>query len=179
MKQYRLPNGLVMAALAGSIILTGASTTIMARERDGEKRARPRAVQQTHKTRTVPSTSRQVHRSGPVHKSKVTVHSSSPRITRALPSGYRTIRTPGRHYYFHKGKYYRRHPHGFEIVSVPRFYHLPPHARRVIANRIVYFVCDDVWYTAHDGYYEICEAPHVHGSLIFEAGPLRFVLTDH
>ena len=176
MKLHQLPNGLMVSALTAAILVAGAAGTVTARDRDGHKGREARI--ERHDRPNNHTVNRRVQQRGPAYRNRVTVRAKSHRIIHALPSGYRTIHTPGHRYYYHHGVFYSRHPHGYEIVTAPRFYHLPPHARRIVVNRAVYYVCDDVYYSWHDGYYVICETPRIHSSIIFGAGPLRIVLTD-
>ncbi len=166
MKSYRLST-VTTAVLTSAVLCTGLFT-IEARDRGGR-------VDQGH---------RGEHRAGKIdhhrgNRVKVDRHDRHGHVVRSLPHGYRTIRTPGRHYYCHGGVYYARHSHGYEIVKAPRFHHLPRNARRIVVNRGVYYVCDDVYYRPCDGWYEVCERPVVvEKSIVFDAGPLRIVLSD-
>ena len=178
MKQYRTFSRMMAVALTASVLFAGTAAT--ARDRDGVRRMKPKSDQRRSDTRRTPAPVVRTNRSvKPVPVAKTVVHHKpAPKVIHVLPRGYRTIRTVDRHYYYHNGVYYTRYGNGYEIISAPRFRHLPRHARRVVVNRVVYYVCDDVYYRPYNSYYEICEAPSVRSSIEFNAGPVKILLTD-
>ncbi|MBN1577611.1 MAG: hypothetical protein JW913_13715 [Chitinispirillaceae bacterium] len=177
MKLHHVTNGMMVMALTASVLFSGAVATTASDRDGGQRRGEPRNEQRDQKNQRSPS-SRRGSQARTVYQNKAVVHAPSQRIIHVLPAGYRTIRTGDHSYYYYKGVFYNRNPHGYVIVGAPRFHRLPQHARRVVVNRIVYYVCDDVYYCSRGGYYEICEVPHVEHSIEFKAGPVRIVLTD-
>lgn len=116
-----------------------------------------------------------------VYHQKKVIHHRKPQYVRSLPRRARVIHHGSRNYYYSSGRYYHRHPvYGWEIVSAPRFYSLPRHARRIYINHTPYWVCDNVYYHWCDGYYEVCEVPvYIENSITFQAGPFSVTLRDY
>ena len=177
---YRL-NRMMVAGLTATLLLTGSISTSMARDRGRHRRIEPKKEQHDQRKHDHrPSYRGKKHHRKHHHKNHTIHRTHQTRVVRSLPRGCRTFKAGHRRYYYHRGHYYRRHHHhGYEIVRAPRFRHLPRHARRVVYNRHVYYICDDIYYCYRGGYYEICEAPYVvQKSIEFDAGPIRIILSD-
>lgn len=196
MKMNRFSSSMITAALAASVLFTGTVSTASAGDRDGQRRNNEQRQDQRHHQDQRHQNDRSYHQErsrNNGHHEIHRVHEPSRRIVHALPQGYRSIRHGDRHYYYHKGVYYNRYNNGYEIVAAPRFYQLPHHARQIVINRTVYFVCDNVYYHSCGDYYEVCETPvvervvvcepiprrHSSSSIAIDAGPVRIVFSDH
>ncbi|MBN1760834.1 MAG: hypothetical protein JW863_21070 [Chitinispirillaceae bacterium] len=207
MKLHHVSKTTLAGLLTAAVLLAGAANNATAADR-GIKKVTARSATPTktrgkqnldRRTRTTTITTtksttvsrnarnydRRVTKALPVKKvvryaPKKVIRHNSPSYVRALPRGARVIRHGNDNYYYSSGRYYRHHPvYGWEIVSAPRFYALPPYARRIFVNHTPYWVYDNVYYHWCDGYYEICEVPYVENSITFQAGPFSVTLRDY
>ena len=200
----------VIGTVLTTLLITGTLQTVDARDRegrDGSRRHKSRTEQSTRKEKV--SSDRKIkhrkqkkhhdtyakkrhvkkevvhHRRNKHHSGKYHDHRAPKRVVRhdvikRLPSGYRIFSSGKNRYFYKKGRYYRRHKHGYVRVHRPRLHRLPRHARRVVIDWITYWVCDDIYYIYRDGCYEICERPYCSTSTVeFGLGPLHFIVTDH
>jgi hypothetical protein len=185
MKVTRLPNSLMAAALAASVLFTGGITAATAQDRngqwhnDGQRNGQQNQHNQQNQNDRSHHQERQWNNGQQGQRNHVehSFHQESYRndrphefyqgpkhqrpIIHALPAGYRTFHHGNREYFYHRGVCYNRYDNGYMMVEAPRFYYLPQHARQIIVNSVVYFVCDDIYYHSCGDYYEVCEAPVV------------------
>lgn len=182
MKKHHVTAKMMIAALATSLLLTGTLVSADARDRGEKKELRGKTTQQQrhhqkYQKRPMRKIAKKRHTT---HITKVVTHTPNrTRFVRRLPRKCRSIYVSGNRYYCHKGRYYRHHNNGYEIVRAPRIHRLPRHARRVIVNRIPYYVYGGVYYYHHNGYYEVCEAPCIESRVTLSAGPLSITFTDY
>lgn len=208
--KIHLPTKALITTVATSLLIAGTFQTVDARDRggrDGSRRHESRRTEQRSKKQ--PSSSRKnikrhdrkdshqsVAKKRHVTKKVVRQHHKRDHnaynrphrakrvakhdVIRRLPRGYRMHRSGKDRFYYHKGRYYRKHNHGYVRVYHPRLHRLPRHARRVVIDWVTYWICDDIFYIYRDGCYEICERPRCVTSTVgFGFGPLHFFVTDH
>jgi hypothetical protein len=80
-----------------------------------------------------------------------------------LPDGYRRFRIHDHDYYYFEGVYYDSGPSGYVVVDAPvdaDIPELPPGTETVVANGMIYYYVDGVFYVQQaDGSYVVVAAP--------------------
>jgi hypothetical protein len=80
-------------------------------------------------------------------------------IVVSLPHIFGSIRTGNVDIYISSGVFYKRTPHGYEVINRP-FFHRPPRgAHRRIINRREYFVDNNIYYYKMGDMYTVCDSP--------------------
>ena len=80
-------------------------------------------------------------------------------IVVSLPHIFGSIRAGNVDIYISSGVFYKRTPHGYEVINRPFFHRPPRRAHRRIINRREYFVHNNIYYYKTGDMYTVCDSP--------------------